>query len=167
MGDPEAVKAGPLCLHAVGPFLALGTLPRVRVGLEASAQPKTRPPGGHQGPEPVPAGLFPGRGAGGAPGPLRLVLYSDTTGFRSRSYGHSVFYTSKTLSFYYSLRFLEFISTVTCPGRAKARTSPSEVFPLASVACTLARNRIQKHPGSTTNGFESCSLNAKKENTTV
>lgn len=75
MGDPEAVKTCPLCLRAIGPFLAsraltraLGTLPRVRVGLEASAQPKTRTPGGHQGPEPAPAGLF--------PGPLRL--YTQT-----------------------------------------------------------------------------------------
>lgn len=156
MGDPEAVKTCPLCLRAIGPFLAsraltkaLGTLPRVRVGLEASAQPKTRTPGGHQGPEPAPAGLF--------PGPLRLVLYSDTTGFCSRSYGHSVFYTSKTLSFYYSLRFLEFISTVTCPGRAKARTSPSEVFPLASLQrAPWQETEFQNHPGSTTNGFESC-----------
>lgn len=84
MGDPEAVKTSPLCLRAIGPFLAsraltraLGTLPGAPVCLEASAQPKTRTPGGHQGPEPVPAGLFPEEGLEEPPAHCAL-FYTQT-----------------------------------------------------------------------------------------
>lgn len=111
------VQTSALCLHTICPFLAspalirtLGTLPRAPLGLEASTQPRKsrtlRPPGSdaHSG------GLV-SQPHARAHSPLRLVLYTETTGFCYRFFTVTVFsYMIKTLRFYYSLWFLVYFN---------------------------------------------------------